>query len=92
VKYYQYSAIDDERTRPTHAAMDGKIFPRNHPIWDTWWPPNGYNCRCTVVAVTNFEAAEVKDQVERKWPEYTDPRSGETDRLLPDPGFGAPAG
>jgi uncharacterized protein with gpF-like domain len=42
----------DERTRPAHAAMNGKIFRFDDPIWQTCWPPNGYNCRCRVRALT----------------------------------------
>ncbi|MDN3515355.1 MAG: phage minor head protein [Candidatus Brocadia sp.] len=42
--YWQYSAVNDSRTRPTHWAMNGKVFPADHPFWDTWYPPNGYNC------------------------------------------------
>ncbi len=42
--YWMYDAINDSRTRPTHAALDGKVFPAGHKFWDTWWPPNGFNC------------------------------------------------
>lgn len=48
----QYSAILDERTRQTHRDMDEKIYPKSDPIWKEWWPPNGHNCRCTVIPVT----------------------------------------
>ena len=40
--YGEYDAVNDSHTRPTHAALDGKIFPLDHPFWDTWWPPNGH--------------------------------------------------
>lgn len=54
--YWQYSAVNDSRTRPAHAAMDGKIFRQDDPIWDEWYPPNGFNCRCSVIAVSQAEA------------------------------------
>jgi len=49
----QYNAILDSRTRPNHAAMDGKIFAKKDPILSIWRLPAGYNCRCIWVAVTS---------------------------------------
>lgn len=49
--YWMYSAIDDTRTRPTHAAMDNRVWPADHPMWETWFPPNGFSCRCSVIGV-----------------------------------------
>ena len=46
--YWQYDAVNDSRTRPSHLAMDGRVFPADSPVWDTWFPPNGFKCRCTV--------------------------------------------
>lgn len=54
--YWQYVAIMDSRTRPAHAALNGRIFRWDDPIWDTIFPPNGYNCRCRVVALSQAEA------------------------------------
>jgi len=72
VPAYQYSAILDTRTRPTHARMDGKIYPRDDPIWQRWNPPAGYSCRCYLVPVTSNHP-------------YTVSRPTRVD---PDPGFG----
>lgn len=41
--YWQYSAINDDLTRPTHHAMDNRVFPADHPVWRVWFPPNGFN-------------------------------------------------
>jgi SPP1 gp7 family putative phage head morphogenesis protein len=56
LQYLQYDAIDDSRTRPAHAAVDGVTLPLDDPFWDLWWPPNGYNCRCDVIPVTIYRA------------------------------------
>jgi SPP1 gp7 family putative phage head morphogenesis protein len=57
---YEYSAIMDSRTRATHAAMDGKIFAKDDPIWLRWKPPAGYNCRCYRVPVLRSMAAKMR--------------------------------
>lgn len=53
--YWQYVAVMDSRTRPAHAALNGRIFRWDDPIWDIIFPPNGYNCRCRVVALSQAE-------------------------------------
>jgi SPP1 gp7 family putative phage head morphogenesis protein len=58
---FQYSAILDDRTRANHAEMDGRIYLINDPIWDTWTPPNGFNCRCVLIPITKYEQFEVSD-------------------------------
>jgi len=53
--YFQYIAIDDDIVRDSHLAMNGRIFRRDDAIWDIWWPPNGFNCRCDVMMVSEYE-------------------------------------
>lgn len=53
--YWRYIAIMDSRTRPEHAALNGKVFRWDDPIWEIIWPPNGWGCRCRVVALTEAE-------------------------------------
>ena len=50
--YWQYDSMNDSRTRPSHRAMDRMVFRHDDPIWNTHYPPNGFNCRCTVRALT----------------------------------------
>ena len=49
--YWQYSAVGDERTRPAHLALNGKIYRYDDPFWATFYPPNGFNCRCSLIAL-----------------------------------------
>ena len=46
--YWQYLAIRDVSSRPSHAAMHGQVFRADDPVWDTIYPLNGFGCRCRV--------------------------------------------
>ena len=48
--YWQYMTAGDGRVRDEHAAMHGLVFRASDPIWNLWYPPNGYKCRCYVVS------------------------------------------
>lgn len=47
----QYRTVNDGKVRPEHAAIHGVTLPVSDPFWDIYFPPNGWNCRCTVVQV-----------------------------------------
>lgn len=47
----QYRTQKDDKVRPEHAALDGVTLPPLDPFWAEYYPPNGWNCRCTVVQV-----------------------------------------
>ncbi|MFN3370999.1 MAG: phage minor head protein [Sphingomonadaceae bacterium] len=51
--WLRYSAVLDNRTRPQHAAWHGIILPVDHPFWRTHFPPNGWNCRCQVIQLSD---------------------------------------
>lgn len=54
--YWLYDAINDSRVRASHLAMDGMIRRWDDPIWNTWYPPAGYRCRCSVISLTEAQA------------------------------------
>ena len=56
--YWQYIAIMDSRVRPSHAVMNGKVYPADHAFWNNNYPPNGFRCRC---GVRSLSARQVKD-------------------------------
>jgi SPP1 gp7 family putative phage head morphogenesis protein len=44
---WQYMAVNDPDTRPNHRAANGLIAAKTDPIWNSLYPPLGFNCRCT---------------------------------------------
>lgn len=48
--WWEYVAVLDTRTRPAHRAMSGRVFRYDDPFWQTFYPPNGWRCRCRVRA------------------------------------------
>ncbi|MCA0303487.1 MAG: minor capsid protein [Proteobacteria bacterium] len=98
--FLRYSAVLDSRTRPMHRRWgDPKfpvILPVEHPWWQTHLPPNGWNCRCTVVPMTAAQVDRAGLHVMQDGP-YDGPdqtvvneRTGETFKVPPgvDPSFG----
>lgn len=93
--YWQYSAVNDSRTRPAHRALNGKIFRYDHPFWDTWYPPKGYRCRCGVITLSAREIERDGQTISTEDPtgklfEPIDPKTGNkmpARLLMPDPGF-----
>lgn len=49
--YLQYRTAGDDRVRAEHAALEGVTLPIDDPFWEEYYPPNGWNCRCSVVQV-----------------------------------------
>lgn len=85
--YWQYLAIMDASTRPDHARLHGRIFRHDDPIWRKIFPPNGFNCRCSVRSLSErdlknkglqFSIEESKDG--RVFDDKGQP-------IEPDPGF-----
>lgn len=64
--YWQYDAVADSRTRESHLALDGAVYPANSPVWDTIYPPNGFRCRCSVSSLSQREVDEQGLRVEQQ--------------------------
>ena len=47
----QYRTAGDERVREEHAALNNTTLPMDDKFWDSYLPPLGWRCRCTVVQV-----------------------------------------
>lgn len=47
----QYRTADDEHVRAEHQLLHNTTLPPSDPFWSMYTPPNGWNCRCTIVQV-----------------------------------------
>jgi uncharacterized protein with gpF-like domain len=54
--FWQYWTVGDIRVRPGHAELDGFIARAIDPVWRKVYPPWDFNCRCSVVPLTEEEA------------------------------------
>lgn len=86
--YWQYVAVMDRRTRPAHAAMNGKVFRHDDPFFDrVGTPPYDYQCRCRLRGLSkgNLEkrGLEVEDSSGRISEEdvLLSKKTGETARV-----------
>ncbi|HEY0954025.1 MAG TPA: phage minor head protein [Roseateles sp.] len=101
--YARYITKNDERVREAHRAWHNVTLPIDHPFWLTHWCPNGYRCRCRIVAVSQAEYDRgvtptgepmVKAAPEIVWRDWQNRRTGETIKVPVgiDPGFAYNAG
>ena len=70
--YLMYSAIADSRVRPAHLALNRIVLPIDHPFWLTHYPPLGFRCRCTVIALTEAQALKYGITPDDKLPEVAE--------------------
>ena len=60
--YWQYVAVLDGRTRPAHRALAGRTFRADDPFWRSFYPPNGFRCRCRVRALSQDQVGTGEGQ------------------------------
>jgi len=68
--YLRYVSARLPTSRPSHVEKHGLVYPTDHAFWTRWYPPNGFNCKCTVMSVSEslldrrgweVSSADVKD-------------------------------
>lgn len=95
--FLRYVAILDERTRPAHRARHNLVLPVDHPYWDTWAPPCGWGCRCTLQSLSQRDVDRLVRQGEilkfeppqDTFRDFVNTRTGEVTRVPDgiDPGW-----
>lgn len=71
--YWQYHAIEDNRTTSICRTLNGKIFKSDNPFWDIYYPPNHYQCRSTVICLSKDDMKEYGYKVSK----YDETMTGE---------------
>ncbi|WP_291325265.1 phage minor head protein [Desulfovibrio sp. UCD-KL4C] len=66
--YWRYLAVGDRHSRPSHMALNGKIYPADHPFWDLYYPLNGFGCRCIVQSLSKRQVEAGGYTVESEMP------------------------
>ncbi len=89
--YLTYRLGPSERHRPAHLAKRGITLPVDDPFWSSWYPPNGWGCKCWVRQITAAEAERlgISESPDIQTREWENPRTGEV-RQVPvgiDPGW-----
>lgn len=85
--YWKYVTAGDGEVRESHAMMEGRIYAADDPIWNIWYPPNGYRCRCSVASLTKSQVERSGVPVSREPPCDVDYSTGEVLYKYPDKGF-----
>jgi len=58
--YLMYSAVLDQNTRPSHRALNKKVFYADDKIWDEIFPISDWNCRCSIIPLNDDDLKEMK--------------------------------
>ena len=52
---FEYVTAHDRRVRPEHRLLEGVRLPKEDKFWTHYLPPNGWNCRCTILEIWKDE-------------------------------------
>ena len=75
--YLMYRIGASVRHREQHLRWNNLILPKDDPLWNSIFPPNGYGCKCHTVAVTQAR----KERYERDGVPAYNPDTRKTVRM-----------
>ena len=91
--YWRYAHGDSRYPRPHHQSKDGTVLPKESPFWLTWFPQNGWGCKCKVFGETarsiQRKGLKLSKEPVIETREWIDKKTGEV-HYVPvgiDPGF-----
>jgi SPP1 gp7 family putative phage head morphogenesis protein len=94
--YLMYSATHDSRVRKDHLAMERHglqgtaVYRADDPVWQVFYPPWGWNCRCVVIPIDVATAAEEGVEEAIEWEASGQPPA--EPEFVPWPPFELPPG
>ena len=96
--YLLYDHVPSAHERPEHVAWDNLVLPVDDPWWLRHMPVKAWGCKCRVIQLGERQLKRLGKGVdsapEETWRDYTNQRSGETQRVPAgvDPAFNYPPG
>jgi SPP1 gp7 family putative phage head morphogenesis protein len=81
----QYQTADDGRVRDEHSAWDNIVRKVDDPFWSTVMPPNGFNCRCTVIQLSSGKVSSLSGVAKNTNGMFAD-NVGETEQVFKEKG------
>lgn len=63
----QYRTAGDDRVRQSHAQLNNITLPKDDPFWLSYYPPNGWRCRCNALEVLKgkYEVSDSADAISK---------------------------
>lgn len=74
--YWRYRHSGSQHPRKTHLALDGLVFRADDPIWDVYFPPNGFGCFCDVEALSERDLRALGKTGPDERPAWMEPYEG----------------
>ena len=53
--FWQYMTVSDPRVRESHKPLHGVVYAAVDAFWTSFYPPNGFNCRCYVKTLSESQ-------------------------------------
>lgn len=64
--FVQYQTAGDDKVRPQHKVLDGKIFSLDDKEAMQLFPPNGYGCRCEMLQYVGSTKGKITTGIDAK--------------------------